>query len=293
MEKLVRTGKIFLPDQAGKRPWAYTVHMVRRRLLTMSFNLPAALLAVCLSGMLTSQATAAAPTKSDSSKTKSLDAIEMDQNHYFFGRCLTTFSKDAIKIQNLGNFKFILVAKAPDWTINVYREDEKKYFTESIKELTSTGLVNSYLVSDKALNKERFRPIRSTMKFCDYEIWRYSCGPATLKVLPMTGYPGQLEPIVHSAMKMPTEGGLVLDYRALDTSKDFFGAGKTFIGGTQIYFSTRSMAARKVPADFFNLPKGYKKAASLREVVAGENVRKDSEEFLIDSEASPTKTKTK
>src|ERR1700678_1498131 len=74
-------------------------------------------------------------------------AIQMEQEHYFLGTAVVTAAKDAVRIENTGRLKYIVVAKAPDWRINIFRNDDKTYFSESLREFQDTGLVSDFLVS--------------------------------------------------------------------------------------------------------------------------------------------------
>ena len=222
-----------------------------------------------------------------------INATQLEQNQYFFGPCITTLADQGLRVDNKGAFKFTVIATPPKWDVTVYRADEKLYITETLKEFESTALVNNYLVSEKILDFSKRRPLISNMNVLGFPAKRISTNNFTLKILPLGTYANksQIETINHGIYRMPTEGGIPLDYRGQTQDKDFFTGSNSRKVSIQIYMTTEKITAVKVGAEFFTLPKGYKKAASIREVVSGENVRKESEEFLLDSSDRDSKKK--
>jgi hypothetical protein len=107
----------------------------------------------------------------------------------------------------------------------------------------------------------------------------------TLKTFPLKKYAYRipLETIVHAAYRMPTSGGVTLDFCAQGTGQDFFTSDRKRHYQSETYFSTEKISPTEVTAASFEIPKGLKKAASLREVVSGAEVRREGEEFLIES----------
>ena len=205
-----------------------------------------------------------------------IPAIQMKQSHYFLGDHLVTAAKDAVRIENTGRFKFIVVARAPDWRINIFRNDDKTYFSESLKEFEETGLVSDFLVTrrDRYLDPRDFRS--TPIKFLGAPAMRVTGRRRALKFMPLEkGAAQQVEQVIHSAYKLPTDGGLPLEETDTIDHPDFIsGAGNK--GRRETELSTSSINQVTVAADIFALPKNYVKAKSVREVVAGSDVRKES-----------------
>ncbi|MBU6455122.1 MAG: hypothetical protein KGS72_25345 [Cyanobacteria bacterium REEB67] len=230
-------------------------------------------------------ATAPAPAASPADSTKKIKGLSLSQTHYFFGRSVVTLADEGFKMENVGNFKFVLVAHAPDWKISVFRTDEKKFFSESLDEFVSTGLVNNFLIAEKPMDFDKYKPYKSTVPFCKYPVQQIRTDWFTLLTLPLHTYTyrKQLEAIAHAAYRMPTSGGMTIKFRARSNNQDFFAADRKKGLFDETYISTDKISPVEVTAAVFDVPKGFTKAASLREVVSGANVRRDSEDFFFDS----------
>ena len=203
-------------------------------------------------------------------------AIQLKQSHYFLGDHLVTVAKDAIRIENIGRFKFVVVARAPDWRINIFRNDDKTYFSESLQEFEESGLVSDFLVSrrEHILDPREFRS--SPINFLGLPAVRVTGRQRTLKYLPIEkGASHEVDWIIYSAYKLPTDGGVPLEATDTVTTSDWIAGGGSK-GKREIHLSTSSINQVTVAAEIFALPKNYSRAKSIREVVAGSDVRKES-----------------
>lgn len=75
-----------------------------------------------------------------------MPATKLTQTHFFFGDTNTFCRPDAVRIDNLGPMHFSVVAKAPKWTVTVFRDDDKSCFVETIHSLEVNGLMNDYVM---------------------------------------------------------------------------------------------------------------------------------------------------
>jgi nickel/cobalt transporter (NiCoT) family protein len=234
-----------------------------------------------LAALIAASAQAASAVES----TKKTKAVSLVQTHYFFGRSVVTFAENGFRMENIGNFKFVLVAHAPDWRVSVFRTDEKKFFSEGLEEFVGTGLVNNYLIAEKPMDFEKYKPYKSTVPFCKYPVQQIRTGWCTLLTIPLTryAYRQQLEAIDYAANRMPTSGGIAVKFHARSDNKDFFAGDRKKGVFDETYISTEKISAVEVPVSTFEVPKGFTKAASIREVVSGANVRQESEAFFFDS----------
>jgi len=209
-------------------------------------------------------------------------AVKLYQTHFFLGKCEMTVARDAFRLDNAGNFKFVVVAKAPDWTVSVYRNDDKTYFSEKLAIFADTGVVSEYLVARKERLIDPRAHIKSEMNLSGFKIVRMTASRQTIKYLPLDralNAPPQVESIAHGLYKMPTNGGLPISYSATANTKDFFGAGQGK-GSLQVYLDTTKIETVEVAPAYFEVPKGYKKAVSVRSVVSGKHAVEQSEDAL-------------
>ena len=79
-----------------------------------------------------------------------MKALQLKQSHYFFGNVEITATKTAIRMEDTGSWKFVLVSKAPDWQVTVFRNDDKLYFTCPLKTFLDGGMVSQMLVGKKS-----------------------------------------------------------------------------------------------------------------------------------------------
>lgn len=56
-------------------------------------------------------------------------------------------SKSGLRLESLGSWKFVLVAKAPDWKVTLFRKDDKIFYSCSLKVFKESGLANRMVVS--------------------------------------------------------------------------------------------------------------------------------------------------
>jgi len=209
-------------------------------------------------------------------------ALKFQQSHYFLGKCELTVARQAFRLDNAGNFKFVVVSKAPDWTVNIYRNDDKIYFSESLAEFTETGLLSDFLVTRKNRSVDPKTHRKSDIDFCGFKIVRMSGARQTLKYMPLEralGASRQIEALCYGLYKMPTSGGIPITFTAIADSNDYFSNTNTR-GSLQKFFDTSKIEAVEVPPSFFILPRGYKKAVSVRAVVSGKKAVEQSESAL-------------
>ncbi len=78
-------------------------------------------LALCLTaGTL---ASALSCTAQSTKHSTLIPALKLTQTHFYFGDTETIVSMKGVRINNHGRMKFVLVAKSPDWVVNVFRTD--------------------------------------------------------------------------------------------------------------------------------------------------------------------------
>lgn len=218
--------------------------------------------------LLACQASFAAPSE--------VQALKLTQVHNFMGGFNVLVAKDAIRMQSTGQLGFVLVAKAPDWKITVFRTDDKTFYSESLAQLEDTGLFSSFLftLKERHVNTADFR--QSIMKIGNFNVKRLTSNIYTLKFmdLPPKTAP-QVERIFYSVYKFPTNGAIPIGYAGIHANSDFL-TGARNKGRFEVFLDTSQIEKVMVSPAMFQPPANLKKAASLREVVSGNKSREST-----------------
>lgn len=212
--------------------------------------------------------TASSPTTETRRPVSRIKAYQLKQTHFFFGDNKLTISHDGMLLKNEGRLGFTVVSKAPNWDVIAYRTDEKIYKTQTLKEFEHSGLVSDYLV--RLHNRNFGSKFRYNVELFGKKGVRMSGGDSTrLDFLPVKGICApQIEAILYSAYKFPTCGGIPIRFSKSATGKDWM-TGIDETGNRKVLLETLSMEALTVPSYFFDAPPGYRKTASIIEVVSG------------------------
>jgi hypothetical protein len=193
-------------------------------------------------------------------------ALKLNQSHAFFGKCEVEIARTGIRVVNHGRFEFILVARAPDWKVTVYRNDDKTYFTESLELFEGTGLISEYHFSFR----QRYLP--SNMTASDVVVDNFPAKKLyspilTCQYLPAQMIQPQIEKIAYGMYKLSTQGGFPLTFIAAQFGKDWL-TGEDAKAKLYTYLSTQKIERVSVdPADF-TAPKSLKKVDSLLQVLS-------------------------
>lgn len=214
-------------------------------------------------------------------------ALRLEQTHSFMGRAQLTVSAKGLRLENKDKLKFILVAKAPDWRVTIYRNDDKTYFSESLKEFESTGLFSGFVMLPPGKHLRSTGFTRSSFNFCGREVIRMTGSKATLKYIPLGNVAPEVESIVYAAYKTPTNGGLPLVYVKAHGGKDYT-SGASQEGHLEKIIDTSKIETIEDNPKLYIVPSGLKLAKSLGLVFAGSSVRNDSVDFqnLFDMKTS-------
>ena len=205
-------------------------------------------------------------------------ALQLDQTHSFMGRGLLTVSAKGVRLENKDKLKFILVAKAPDWRVTIYRNDDKTYFSESLKVFENTGLFSGFVMLPPGKHLRSTGFTRSSFNFCGREAIRMTSRKATLKYIPLGNIAPEVESIVYAAYKTPTNGGLPLLYVKAHSGKDYTN-GASQEGHLENIIDTSKIESVEDNPNLYTAPSGYKLVKSLGLVFAGSSVRDDSVDF--------------
>ncbi len=206
-------------------------------------------------------------------------AIRLSQTHVFFGKCQLILAPKGFRMENKGRLHFTVVAKAPEWKVTIFRDDDKVYISESLAQFEESGLASQMLVKrqDKYyLGNNR----KSELEFCGKKLVRLTGKFKTVKYMPLNGLPPQIERLVYAAYKTPTNGGISTGFSRVCKSEDFI-SGMSVRGSIETVLETDKIEDISIGANSFDPPSGYKLAKSVREVVAGESTRDKNADFGV------------
>ncbi len=230
-----------------------------------------------LNAMLLACLLQAAPTFAKAVSTPTIPAIKLSQTHFFMGKSEVTIAKNAIRIENISRLRYILVAKAPDWKVTVYRPDDKTYFTQGIDLFRDTGLMSDLLIGrkDRFMRGKIYR--HSKMKIDNFGIERLTSSWCTIKYMERGDIAEQVEWILYAAYKQPTNGGIPIFFDSVKISADFV-TGMKGGGRHETTLDTTKITKVSVSPSTFTMPRGLRKAQSIRDVVAGSAAKREVEE---------------
>ena len=206
---------------------------------------------------------------------REVGAISFKQTHSFFGKLVVTASNDSLRIDDKAGLGFVLVTRAPDWRVNIFRDDDKSIFTESFKEFKDSGLVSEFIVTRKGPAMLIPGAKTVTRNFMGFSI-EQAHFPTNFEFLaPPRGTAKQIVVLVCSALRTFSVDGFPVTQTTV--LKQDMVAGNLMKGQRQKDLSTSAINKINVDSDFFEAPKNYRKAKSVREVVAGENSREKTD----------------
>ncbi len=206
------------------------------------------------------------------------NALRLTQTHTFMGRCQLTASSHGIRIENQDKLKFVLVAKAPDWRVTIFRNDDKTYFSQSLKDFQNTGLVSGFVMIERPRKLSSADFAKSSFKFCGYDILRWTGRNSTFKYLPLGNIAPQVESIIFAAYKVPTNGGLPVTYVKSQSGRDYTN-GISEEGHLETLLDTSKIESVADDPKLFIAPSGYKQAKSVGVVFVGSAARNASGDF--------------
>lgn len=206
------------------------------------------------------------------------NALKLDQVHGFMGRGQLIISAKGIRLENKDKLKFKLVAKAPDWRVTIFRDDDKTYFSESLKEFQGSGLFSGFVMFLKSRYLSPVRYKKANIKFLGRDAIHWTGKGQTLICLPYTRLAPEAEKIVLAAYKIPTNGCLPLECIKAQRGNDYT-SGASQDGDVETILDTTKIETIADSPKLYTAPSGYKLAKSLGVVFAGASVRDDSVEF--------------
>ena len=205
-------------------------------------------------------------------------ALRLQQVHSFLGRCQLTVAENGVRIENTDQSKFVLVAKAPDWRVTVYRTDDKVCFSQSLKDFQATGMISGFVlpVTDRILDPKALSKTKT--KLFGYDVTSLLTKKASLKYLERGKIAPQVDEIVFCAYKTPTNGGIPVYYRKISRERDYYTDSKQEVHQDTL-IATSKIEAVPYNTSLFTAPVGFKSAKSIQEIVAGSGAKAKTADF--------------
>jgi hypothetical protein len=220
-----------------------------------------------------SSAIAQPPARADQ-----VQAVRLVQEHYFLGPIVLTVCQNAVHLDCTKHMGFALVSRAPDWTVTVFRDDDKTIKSLRLKQFESMGMMPQFLQT----SRPRMVPSAAapfSFKFYGFDARRVTNPYQTQEYLTLPGVAApQVERIVFAAYRLPTGGGLPVRYIGTASNRDFF-SGKDVRGQKQTNLTTSSAKHVMVSPDLFTAPKNYRTASMMQEVAVSSRTRAQSADF--------------
>lgn len=205
-------------------------------------------------------------------------ALQLEQTHNFLGKCQLTVSTTGIRIESKDRLGFVLVSKAPDWQVTVFRNDDKTYFTQSFKSFCESGMISGFIM--KPTERIVGSPAKAlTTKMLNMNVNSIVEENCSLKYLKRgVDFAEQSERIIHAAYKIPTNGGIPVYYVKRYDSKDLL-SGVQSKYRSETLLNTSKIQVVQCPDNIFNAPTGYKLAKSVLETITGDSTRSSDAAF--------------
>ncbi len=217
--------------------------------------------------------------ETNKAKPDLIPATKLSQTHIFFGDSITYCRPDAVRIDNLGRMRFSLVAKAPKWTVTVFRDDDKSCFIETLEKLEADGLMNDYIMLRHERNKYQNQKPRE-IKVKNFTVKQVSGRSDYIAYMPIDKVASrEVERILFATFKVPTNNGIPLKYIFTRRKIDWFTTFETTKSAT-IYLNTKNIESAQVPKNYFDAPPGYKVRETVHQALLSDVSRDASGDML-------------
>ncbi|MBS1991267.1 MAG: hypothetical protein JSS83_12165 [Cyanobacteria bacterium SZAS LIN-3] len=207
-----------------------------------------------------------------------ISALKLTQTHHYWGETETIVSLQGLRINNRGRMRYSLVAKSPDWSVSVFRDDDKTYLTQPLNQFEANGIISNFVLQKQEKDTGLDRP-PSTVQIDGITVKQLASKGQVFQYMPLAGIAApQVERILFTTYKLPTNGGipvkLIKNRKGVDwmTGLDTTGSRKTLLVTSRIEHI-------QVPGQIFELPGGYRRSKSMQEVLMSNASRESAGDF--------------
>jgi hypothetical protein len=223
-----------------------------------------------------------------------VSAMEVVQTHSFLGTNDLIVSQVGLRLQNKGRLGFTLVSSAPDWRVTVFREDDKTYYGLTLDQFERTGLWPDIagMRYERTLGDVSSAGKIKVLGWPARYVSRYG---RRVDYLSIDGSAArQIESIIYAAYKVPTNGGICLQFVKTGDGKDWI-TGLDQTGQKQTILATQSIKSLVVSRDIFRAPTGYQAVKSMQQVFSSTASRDSTKDMdqIFDEGSSSKKEKTR
>lgn len=197
------------------------------------------------------------------SPEQNIPALCLEQTHFYWGKTEVIVSNSGLRVQNKGALQYILVACAPDWKVTVFRQDDKTMLSEKFSDFAEEGLVSNFVISkqQRTLGPGKTIPVN----YGQITVSSLRREPFYIEYLPLGKYPKQIEELLYSIYRQPTNGGLPI--RCVKHSKGVDWMTGLKESGQKASISTQSISKIMVKRKDFEPPAGLKRVPAMQEVL--------------------------
>ena len=204
-----------------------------------------------------------------SATTQKVKCLQLLQNHVYLGDVKVLLTPSAVRLEGLGKFRVVLIARGPKWQVAAIRPDDKSVFTQSLDEFCDQGLYSNIILPQRP-NMMMPGTQRMKQKAFGFPVQQARYPTMMLTYLEDTGYthPNEAK-FLHSAYKVPTDGRIPISFAQTLEGKDWM-TNMNMKGHERMFLRTDSISLANVSANLFDVPKNLKPVNSMIRIMSGD-----------------------
>ncbi len=200
---------------------------------------------------------------------KSVQVLQLRQNHVFLGKVRVLLTPQAMRLDGLGKFRFIAIARAPKWQVTAYRPEDRISFTQSFDEFCDQGFFSNMVLPQRDNTLLR-GGARFQQKVSGFPVQQIRLPTTMLKYLKDTKYAAPQAPaFFHSAYRVPTEGHVPIEFEVIMLGKDWM-TQLSDQGQRRTVLETEKISLDNVASTEFEIPHGLAPVKSMTRIIVGD-----------------------
>jgi len=206
---------------------------------------------------------------SANSKPATVKCVELQQTHVYLNKIRVLLSPQAVRLDGLGKFRFVVIARAPKWQVTAYRTDDKYSYSQPFNEFCDQGLY-SHMVIPQRPNLLPPPVAKRVQKISGIPVTHLSGNSVELQFLDKPEFaPPETIKFLHSALRIPTQNRIPVSYVQELSGRDWM-TNVSQAGLRREFLNTKQIAIKEFPASEFDVPKSLVAAKSMTRVIAGD-----------------------